>query len=81
MNENLKSVITLPEGTLPDTYYVYGSTPENETARWYEFMDDGETGAEIDGNVITLFLADALRGDNVLTQDGLIMALDGPVFL
>jgi len=73
--------ITLPYGgTIPDTYYKYGITPDNQTDHWYEFLYDGETGAEINGNVITLHFIDALRGDDILIQDSMIVDKGGPGF-
>jgi len=48
------ATLTLPVGTAPSTYYKYGPTPTNPTDHWYEFLHDGETGAEINGNIITL---------------------------
>ena len=72
--------MTLPDNESPDTYYKYGMTPDNQTDHWYEFLYDAETGAEIDGNVITLYFVDALRGDDVLTQDSMIIDLGAPGF-
>ena len=55
--------ITLPDGAKPDTYYKYGPTPDNTVSHWYEFMFDGETGAEINDNIITLSFVNGKRGD------------------
>ncbi len=71
---------TLPDGAIPFTYYKYGQTPDNATDHWYEFKYDGTTGTEIDANVITLHFVDALRGDDVLAQDSLIIDLGAPAF-
>ena len=68
----------MPQGASPATFYVYGQTSEDPTDHWYEFLDDGQTGAEIDENTITLFLTDAQRGDNVLTKDRKIVSLWAP---
>ena len=46
----------------------------------HKFLYDGETGAEIGGNVITLHFADAQRGDDVLTVDCKIIDLGAPAF-
>jgi len=70
----------LPDGAPPITYYKYGPTPTNQSDHWYEFLYDGETGAEINGNVITLHFVDAKRGDDILTQDGSIIDQGGPGF-
>ncbi len=72
--------VTLPSGAAPVTYYKYGQTPDNAIDHWYEFEYDGTTGAEIDANVITLHFVDALRGDDVLTQDSLVIDLGAPAF-
>lgn len=77
---NTTLTMTLPGGAMPDTYYKYGMTPDNSSDHWYEFLYDGEKGAEINGNVITLHFTDALTGDDVLVQDGQIVDLGGPGF-
>jgi len=64
--------VTLPEGTSPTTYYKYGPTPDDPSAHWYEFLYDGETGAEINGNHATLHFVDGRRGDSDLTVNGVI---------
>jgi len=74
-------MITLPQGVSPDTFYIYGQTSENLTDHWYEFLDNGETGAEINGNSITLFFTDARRGDSVLTKDSMVISLGGIGFI
>jgi len=56
----------LPKGTSPQVYYKYGPTPDDLTDHWYEFVYDGETGAKIHGNVITLYFVDGRRGDDDL---------------
>jgi peptidyl-prolyl cis-trans isomerase A (cyclophilin A) len=58
--------LILPQGATPNTYYLFGPTPDNAAAHWYEFLFDGETGAQIAGNVITLHLVDGGRGDSDL---------------
>jgi sugar lactone lactonase YvrE len=76
------AVVTLhfPEEAAPSTYYKYGPTPDQPADHWYEFMFNGETGAEIDGNVVTLHFIDGKRGDDVYTLDGKIMDIGGPGF-
>jgi uncharacterized repeat protein (TIGR01451 family) len=68
----------LPAGAAPNTYYKYGATPGNTAPHWYEFMYDGQTGAVIVGNVITLHFVDGLRGDDDLTANGIIVDQGGP---
>jgi len=65
----------LPDGGDCDTYYKYGRTQDDQTEHWYEFLydDTTDTGAELDGNVITLYFVDGARGDDDLTEDGVIM--------
>ena len=60
----------LPAGTTVDTYYKYGPTPADPTPHWYEFLFDGMTGAEINGNVIVLHFTDGQRGDDDLSATG-----------
>jgi len=73
--------ITLPEGVEPDTYFKYGPTPDNPVDHLYEFLYDGETGAEINGNVITLHFVDGLRGDDDLNAtNGIVFDPGGPAF-
>jgi hypothetical protein len=72
--------MTLPSGVIVDTYYRHGKTPDNQVNHWYEFLYDGETGAEINNNVITFHFVDALRGDDILTQDSMVIDLGGPGF-
>ena len=62
----------LPPGETVDTYYKYGPTPDELTPHWYEFLFDGTTGAEINGNQITLHFVDGQRGDADLTTNGVI---------
>ncbi len=69
----------LPEGEAPVTYYKFGSTPDNAAPHWYEFLYDGETGAEINNNVITLHFVDGKRGDSDLdATNGVIADPGGP---
>lgn len=71
--------LTLPDGANPTTYYKYGTTQEDPNEHWYEFLYDGETGAEINGNVITLHFVDGKRGDNDLNStNGSITDPGGP---
>jgi hypothetical protein len=45
-------------------------TPDNLTSHLYEFMYDGQTGAEINGAIITLHFVDGKRGDHDLMVNG-----------
>ena len=65
-------------GNIPG-YYKYGLTPDDSTPHWYEFTYDGQTGAEFNGNVITLHFVDGLRGDEDITANGTIKEPGGPI--
>jgi hypothetical protein len=71
-------IVKLPDGTKVDMYYKYGPTPENPTPHWYDFTFDGQTGAEISDNVVTLHFVDGLRGDDDITANGQIFDQGGP---
>lgn len=53
-----------------DTVFAYGPTPDNPTPHWYEFLFDGDTGAQFDLNGFTLTLLDGDVGDHALQGDG-----------
>ena len=72
--------ITLPENVVPKTYYKYGKTPAIQTDHWYEFLYNGEIGAEFNNNVITLHFEDADMGDDILMPDAMVVDLGGPGF-
>ena len=60
------------------TFYKYAPTAADPTDHWYDFLYDGQTGAEINGNVVTLHLVDGLRGDGDLIADGKIVEPGSP---
>ena len=68
----------LPVGETIDTYYRYGPTPNNTVNHWYKFLYDGQTGAEINGNKITLHFVDGMRGDDDLTANGILVDVGAP---
>ena len=70
----------LPAGADPTTYWKYGPTPVDANPYWYEFMYESatQTGAEIDGNIITLHFIDGKRGDDILVPDGMIVDIGAP---
>jgi hypothetical protein len=77
--ESIIVTLILHNGVSVDKYYKYGLTPADEpTPHWYEFMYDGQTGAEINGNVIDLHFTDGLRGDEDITENGSIKEPGGP---
>jgi len=67
----------LPVGEAPDTFYLYGPTAENPEFTFNEFLFDGETGAEIVDNNITLHFVDGGRGDADMLENGVIMVSPG----
>ncbi len=80
LGEAITVTLILHNGVSVDKYYKYGFTPGDEpTLHWYEFMYDGQTGAEINGNVITLHFVDGLRGDEDITVNGSIKEPGGPI--
>jgi len=72
-------ILTLHSGTVPTTYYRYGPLVPGPP-EWYEFMFDipTNTGAEINGNEITLDFMDGDRGDDDLAANGTIVDAGGP---
>jgi hypothetical protein len=69
--------IIFPAGTDIDTYYKYGPPVPTDPVAWYEFMDDGTTGATIANNVVTLMFVDGQRGDDTI-PDSTIVDQGGP---
>ena len=88
---NLEVGIFMPASNQPVSFYQYGPTTDNPTPHWYEFMFDGETGAQIFPNVtvtapdgrqvsrdfIRVVYADGKRGDNDLAVDGVVTVTAG----
>lgn len=72
----------LPDGANPSTYYRVDPTPTDNVYNWREFLYNGEVGAEINGNVITIHLVDGKDGDflHLLIQDGMIRHKGAPGF-
>jgi YD repeat-containing protein len=70
------ATLYLPKNASLNTYYLYGPTPDDTTNHWYEFMYDGETGAEILQDAartrVVLHFKDGERGDKDLTANGRI---------
>jgi hypothetical protein len=69
--------LTLPSGSSLDQFFNYGPTSGNTKPHRYEFDFDGETGAKINDNVITLHYTDGKRGDSDMMVDGVITAAIG----
>lgn len=69
--------VTLPWAGIR-SWWKYGPTPGNATPHWYDFIFDGTTGAEINGNVVTLHFVDGGVGDSDRTANGVIVDPGGP---
>jgi len=72
------ATLILHSGSGPTAYWKYGPTPTDSTDHWYEFTYDGETGAVISGNQVTLHFVDGKRGDSDLLANGVIIDSGGP---
>ncbi|MBN1818318.1 MAG: hypothetical protein JW828_13240 [Sedimentisphaerales bacterium] len=72
------ATLYLPEDAAPQVYYKYGPTAAVPSPHWYPFMYDGQTGAVIEDNVITLHFIDGQRGDNDLLSNGIIIDPGAP---
>jgi len=70
----------LPAGGIQDTYYKFGPRPGFPNDECYNFMFEPptQTGAEINGDVITLYFVDGQRGDDDLASNGTIVDQGGP---
>jgi hypothetical protein len=69
------------DGAEQNTYYKYGPTPDSPNDdQWYKFKFEtqAQTGAEFNGNVITLHFVDGQLGDDDLTANGTILDVGGP---
>ena len=71
--------ILLPPGTVLSSYYKYGGEPGMPADHWYEFLDDGTTGAVLGTELVTLKLVDGDRGDDDLSANGIIVDPGAPV--
>ncbi len=76
--EAVTVTLILHEGTSVSKYYKYGITPDNPEPHWYAFTYNGQTGAQINGNIITLHFIDGQLGDEDITANGSIKEPGGP---
>ena len=67
-----------PPDLQPETYLNYGPTPDNPVDHAYEFLFDGETGAEILEDRTLLHFVDGQRGDHDLIVNGEIVTAGAP---
>ena len=73
--------IVLSPGETPGSFFKFCPTPDDAQPHWYEFLFDGETGAEINGNDITLHFVDGKRGGSDLDDtNGIIFDPGAPTF-
>lgn len=70
--------LTIHSGPMATSYWKYGPTADNSSDHWYDFTYDGETGAVIAGNQVTLYFVDGKRGDSDLAANGSIVDPGGP---
>lgn len=70
--------VYLQPGTIANTYYRFGPTPENAEPHWYPFMFDGVTGAIVHEDRIELRLVEGQRGDDNLAAAGIEFGPGGP---
>jgi hypothetical protein len=68
------------DGEVPNTFYKFGPTPGNQDPDWYEFLFDPltNTGALINGAIVTLEFIDGERGDDDLAFNGTVVDQGGP---
>ena len=48
----------IPSGTEIDTVWAYGPTTDSPAPHWYEFLDNGTTGAQIETNRVLIRVRD-----------------------
>ena len=69
----------LPAVVEVNSYWKYGPTPDDAEPHWYEFIYDGETGAQFSAaGKIVLHFKDGERGDDDLRSNGEIAGVGGP---
>jgi len=73
--------IFLPTGTTVNTYLKFGPTPDDANPHWYEWLFDGQVGAQLLQEKIILHLMDGAKGDDDLLANGIIQDIGGPAFL
>ncbi|MBD3276486.1 MAG: hypothetical protein GF372_14315 [Candidatus Marinimicrobia bacterium] len=69
--------LTYPVGTVISEFWMYGPTPGENSPHWFPFTYDGQTGAEINDNSVTLHFIDGQTGDCDLTANGTIQMQGG----
>jgi CSLREA domain-containing protein len=72
--------VRLPPGWEASSFYRYGPTPDQPAPHWYDWSFDGNTGAQLFGNVVVLRFVDGQRGDDDLVANGTIVDPGGAGF-
>jgi hypothetical protein len=74
-------IVDVPPGTVVNSYFRFGPTPDNLQPHFYEFLWDGQTGAQISGTTIVVHHIDGARGDDDITPNGVIVDPAAPALL
>ena len=70
--------IILPAAETATSYLLYGPEASNNIDHFYEFADNGTTGATASGNVLTLRMTDGGNGDGDAGSNGRILSTGSP---
>lgn len=70
--------IFLPEGLTTNGYINFGPSTDENYPHLYNFVYNGEVGAEFEENTIILHFIDGQTGDNDLTENNSLLVLGGP---
>ncbi|MEK8017057.1 MAG: peptidoglycan DD-metalloendopeptidase family protein, partial [Candidatus Parabeggiatoa sp.] len=60
-----------------EQYLIYGATPDNSNAHWYDFAHDGVLGATFEEKKVSVTFVDGAKGDGDLNANGVIKVLGG----
>ncbi|MCC7316365.1 MAG: hypothetical protein IT419_16240 [Planctomycetes bacterium] len=74
----IQIIAHLAPGTILDTYWKHGPSPDEGAPHWFEFQFDGTTGAQFSGQTVSLTLVDGQRGDSDLSANGTIVDPGAP---
>jgi parallel beta-helix repeat protein len=70
----------LPANETIASYYKYGPTRNNPEDHWYEFIFEGETGAEVLPDRVILHFIDGEEGDDDVVVNGEVVEPGAPAF-
>ena len=71
-------LVYLPEGLTSNGYINFGPTTDEHYPHLYNFIYNGEVGAEFEENRIVLHFIDGQTGDNDLTENSSLLVIGGP---